>query len=359
MTPPTQEMPTTITIDSRDVLVEICLRLLDGHTHASALMPWRTPGPIRWPDDPCERRVLVQAHIAGSPSRITYVPADGPRRIIDVDGLVLFALCPRPDGRCPWLAIDLDAAVGHGSGGLVDPTYAARCIAERADAFGLFDGLIVARSRSGKGYHNWLVFAEPIPLADAVVGVGMLAAHGWLATDRDVHDYGCEHAFRCADGTIARPGKPGAFELMPHSSSAPRLGWSMVLPGAGVFAASGGGVIVDAFSGKPTELRDAPSCNPTAWAALVETARCTATIPRRPCRPPTSVSSRDPLDRLDTRTQAFIDGQVDAGRNDALFAATCNMIGVGMDPHRAVRLAMVPPEHMAPRACRGSCIHLR
>ena len=334
-------MPTTITIDSRDVLVEICLRLLDGQTRANAMMPWAKPGPIHVPDDPHGRRALVRAHISGSPSHVAYAPAHGSWQSIRVEQVVLFALCPGADALTRWFVVDLDAAHGHGSGGLVDPAHAAKCLAERVDSFGLVDGLVVASSRGGKGRHVWMIFDAPVSLADAVVGVGRLAAQAYLIAERDVHEYHCDHAFRCANGTIAHPGQSGAFELVPHSDEVPPLGWAMVMPAAGAFTACGGGILLDPFADKPIKLRHIPRCNPAAWASLVEQMKpppASKSVKSGPCRQ--QVRDDDPLNRLDPRTRAFLDGQVVDGRNDALFAATCNMIGLGIETHDAENLAI-------------------
>ena len=78
-------------------------RLLDGATHATALMPWGSPGPIRLPEDEAGRTRLVVAHLAGAPAEVEYEPEGKPPRTVRVDRLVMSALCPAADGLARWL----------------------------------------------------------------------------------------------------------------------------------------------------------------------------------------------------------------------------------------------------------------
>ncbi len=132
------------------VAVRLLLALLDGATFANAMRRNGKPCRIRLPDDPESRTAIVDAHLRGAPSTLTF-HANGytPWRE-QVDVVALAAFCPAADGRCPWVGIDLDAA-DHGATGLVDPMYAARAIAERAANAGLMTGLLIARSRRGAG----------------------------------------------------------------------------------------------------------------------------------------------------------------------------------------------------------------
>ena len=187
---------------------------------------------------------------AGAPATLTF-HADGHEPWRErVDTVVLAALSPGGDERCRWVGIDVDAT-DHGERGLVDPVHAMRTIAECAAEAGLTAGLLVARSRRGRGRHVFLIPPEPVSLADAVIGVAALAAAAFKVAASDVTEYDARHAFRRANGAIARPGEAGAVELLPRSTVKPPHGWALVLPGAGAFSARGGGVIVDPFEDQP------------------------------------------------------------------------------------------------------------
>lgn len=323
--------------------VDLLLALLDGSTYASAIMCWGKPGPIRLPYDPSARRRLVEDHATGARATVEYAKTDSPERRETVSPLVLSGLCPTTDRLCRWVAIDLDAA-DHGSGGLLDPAHAARCIAERADAVGLLNGLLVASSRGGKGRHVWLVLPAPTPLIHAVVGLAYLIAAAYETAKADATT-GSPHAFRTANGKVAKPGQAGAVELIPHSTWPPDRGWPLTLPMAGAFAETGGGVIVDPFTDQPVQLSTVPSCDAGAWRQVVTQAeqehrRAQPQQKRRPRRRPPSRTG-DALDRINPWTRAFLDGQVEKGnRNQALFAAVCNLVGVGVDPRHAEGLAL-------------------
>ncbi|MFH0983389.1 MAG: hypothetical protein V2A79_17870 [Planctomycetota bacterium] len=332
-------------------LAAVLLAMLDGCDLAGALMPWGKPGPIRLPIDPDERAALVDAHLCGAPADVVYSPAERAPESVRVDALALAALCPATDGGCRWLAIDLDAADGHGAGGLADPLHATRCFAERADAAGLLGGLLTARSRGGRGVHVFVFTPEPVPLADAVLAAAALAAAAFCSADADVRD-GAPHAFRQGDGGIARPGQPGAVELVPRSTAKPPQGWGLALPAAGAFTAQGGGIIIDAFDGAPVTPDAPPRCGPAAWRRFIDEAR--ARIPRqvpvgratgraKARTPRGGADGRSPMDSPAIRpeTRAFLAGQVaPGGRNVAAFAASCNLLGCGVPEGEAKRLVL-------------------
>jgi hypothetical protein len=217
---------------------ETLLALLDGADFANAMLPWGSPGPVRLPDTASERAALANAHLAGGPADVLYSPMDHDPERGHVDALALAALCPAADGLCRWLACDLDAADGHGAGGLADPAHAARCIAERADNAGLGGGLLIARSRGGAGRHVWLLLPEPTPLADAMLGLAVLVAQAFRVAVADVGDYGGAQAFRRPDGQAVQPGQAGAVELIPRGAARPSRGWALALPAAGAYAAN-------------------------------------------------------------------------------------------------------------------------
>jgi hypothetical protein len=290
---------------------------------------------------------LVDAHNRGGPATVVYCPKDEPERTVRIKQFILQALCPAVDDRCRWIAFDLDAADGHGSGGLLDPLRAAACIAERCDAAGLLGGVIVARSRSGKGRHLWLVTPGPVPLADAVLVTGGLAAQAMRIAEQDARETDRPHAFLCSDRKVAPIGRAGTFELIPPSTERPSRGWPLVLPGSGALAARGGGVIVDPFTIPPLPLQMdfVPRCDSNAWMNfLCETqAALTERQANKPKtnRLPQRKASTDSLSRIDHRTRDLLDGRCPKGeRNRALFVAVANMVGVGVEPQEAARLAL-------------------
>ncbi len=327
------------------VAAPLLLALLDGATFANATRRSGKPCRIRLPDDPESRTAIVDAHLRGAPSTLTFHANGHTPWREQVDAVALAAFCPAADGRCRWVGIDLDAA-DHGATGLVDPMYVARTIAERAANAGLMAGLLIARSRRGRGRHVFMLLPEPVALADAVIGVAALAAAAFKVAASDVAEYGAQHAFCRADGAIARPGEAGAVELLPRSTVKPPHGWALALPGAGAFASHGGGVIVDPFEDQPINYDRVPRCDHEAWSRFIEEARATlskrnaATAPQLMRRIVNYTDRpRRPIDRIDARTQAFLDGHTPEGtRNMSAFAASANLLGCGIDQREAKRL---------------------
>lgn len=316
------------------VATPLLLALLNGATFANATRRSGKPCRIRLPDDPESRRALVDAHLCGAPSTLTFHANGHTPWREQVDAVALAAFCPAADGRCRWVGIDLDAA-DHGATGLVDPMYVARTIAERAANAGLMTGLLIARSRRGRGRHVFMLLPEPVALADAVIGVAALAAAAFKVAASDVAEYGARHAFRCAKSAIARPGDAGAVELLPRSTVRPPHGWALALPGAGAFAAHGGGVIVDAFEDQPIHHECVPRCDGQAWRCFVtENRHALDRIQRRHgWRHPRCTDPPRPQ-RLHPLTAEFLVGQTPTGRrNTAAFAAACNLLGNGLPLH--------------------------
>jgi len=277
---------------------------------------------------------------------VTYCPAGKPEQRVQLEAVVLAALCPASDGLARWIAVDLDGP-DHGPGGLADPMHAERCIAERAGGAGLAGGSLCARSRNGKGAHFWLLAPEPVPLADAVVVAAALAAQAWKAAGADAEHEGAPHAFRSVAGRIVVPGKSGAVELIPPSTDKPRLGWSMTLPLAGALAYSGGGLLFDPFKNEPARLEKMPATDPDAWETFLRESRAELARRTRPARPRPQLPrrrtrpERDPLTRIDSRTRDLLDGRIPEGeRNKSVFAGVCNLIGCGVQPTEAERLAL-------------------
>lgn len=320
--------------------------LLDGATFANALRRSGKPCRIQLPDNSEAHDALVLTHLDGAPSTLKF-QADGCEAWNEhVDAVVLAAFCPAADGLCRWLGIDLDAT-DHGDRGLADPVRAMRCIAERAANAGLAGGLLTARSRRGQGRHVFLLLPAPAVLLDAVIGVGALAAAAFKVAKTDTEEGSVPHAFRRTNGSTAQPGDSGAVELIPRSTDKPSYGWPLTLPGAGVFRAQGGGVIVDPFTDKPRTLEAVPRCDPQAWAEFVAEAHPQYAQSRRilsysrPSSTRNAMKALAPLDRVDPRTQDFIDGRVPQGsRNSAAFASSANLLGCGVSEAETERLIL-------------------
>lgn len=319
----------------------LLLAMLDGCRFANATMPWGSPGPMELPGDARARTALVEAHIAAAPFDVVYVPADKPAQRLRLRATSLAALCPDADGNARWLGLDLDGE-DHGASGLADPGHAVRCIAEAADRAGLFSGLVVARSRRGRGRHMFVVLPGPTPLHDAVFGVAALISAAYVIAAADVAEHGTPHAFRRADGRLAQPGDSGAVELIPRSSLRPRHGWPLTLPAGGAFAASGGGVIVDPFDNSPHSLSEVPRCDHRHWVRFIADVRAHRARRRLLSnhRPLVTSPASSPR-RISDQTRAFLAGEVKEGmRNIACFAAACNLIGTGVSETEAEQLIL-------------------
>ena len=245
-------------------LRETLLEMLDGSTFANCIMSWGRPGPIRWPDDKDERAELVDAHIAGGPASVLYSPEGREPEQIEVESASLASFTPDASGLVHSIAVDLDAADGHGPDGLADPVAAMRSLSSAADAAGLMGGVLPARSRGGRGRHFWLILPSPASLDDAVLGVAALTARAFSTASADVVDYNVPHAFRRPNGSIAAPGDTGAVEMFPKSTLRPSVGWALVLPAAGAFRENGGGMIVDGFGDQSYELEACRSATPAS-----------------------------------------------------------------------------------------------
>ena len=329
------------------VAAPLLLALLDSATFANAMRRSGKPCRIRLPDDPGARSALVDAHLRGAPSTLTFHAEGREPWQEPVDSVVLAGFCPGADGRCRWVAIDLDAA-DHGERGLADPIQATRSIAERAAHAGLMSGLLVARSRRGRGRHVFLMLSEPVALANAVIGVAALASAAFKVAVSDVAEYGAEHAFRRANGAIARLGDAGAVELFPRSTLKPPFGWALALPAAGAYQADGGGLIVDAFEDRPDHHEVVPRCEPEPWSQFIAEARAALSKQRAATAFPRTRPlnkhgdrGRRPIDHIDVRARAFLDGQAPEGtRNQSAFAASANLLGCGIDDREARRLIL-------------------
>lgn len=336
-----------MTSRTNDAHVAFLLELLEVSSHAGVMLPWGRPGPIELPDNEAERRELALAHIQGRQATVVYAPANTVPKRMTVDPLVLFAYAPASDGKCRWIGIDLDSCDGHGSSGLVDAVRAAACIAGHCDAIGLLNGLVIARSRSGRGRHAWLVPPYPVSLDDAVIAVGGIAALGMELATRDENDRGLPHAFLCGNGSKAIPGRSGSVELIPHSTERPPRGWSLLLPCSGAFKNVDGGAIVDPFTSPSVhaELREVPCCPDEWWRTCISELRAEiehrTPLSNKPNSPRPPANPRSAIQRVDPRTRVFLEGRCPPGERDrSLFIAVCNMIGVGMAVTEVESLAL-------------------
>ncbi|MBK9121478.1 MAG: hypothetical protein IPM18_18005 [Phycisphaerales bacterium] len=327
------------------MLVDTLLALLGGAKSATAIRADGRPGRIILPDDEKARRELVALHVAGRPAMLQFVASGDKVWKERVPAVALGAYCPDADGRARWIAVDVDAADGHGEGGLLDPRHAARCLAEQAEYAGLGGGLLTATSRGGKGRHVWLLLPDPTPLADAVVGLAAIAAAAMRVSHQDAADGPFPHAFSTAKG-VAELGQPGAVELFPRSVERPAYGWPLTLPGAGVYAERGGGLLVDVLDGEPNvTLRAVPRADAYYWHKWVFEARARTPRARPRSRkkfdwlnsaPYLPRDRRGPLAFLDGRGRAFLEGRTTEGaRNAACFSTACTLLGHGM-PEGAV-----------------------
>lgn len=327
-----------------DITIQFLSQLLDGSEKVSVKLG-QARCPALWPrangdllrDVQDERRSLIKGHLAGAPSTVMLCPAGKPERPTRLTETHLAAYIPWPDGRCPFGAIDLDSADGHGPGGLADVRHAVRAICSVADELGILDGVTVAPSGSETGRHIFVVPPVPARLDDMVIALAALVARSYDAAEADVTDSGGDvpHAFRTANGEIARPGAAGAVELAPKSTARPPIGWSMALPRS----------IRDGFTDDPVTLVAMPRCNATAWASLIRDAR--AMLPSSKPKPRTSprFAKAGPrsLDRLigtlDPRAREFLRGATaEGGRNAAAFAAACALFGRGVPDRDVERL---------------------
>lgn len=323
---------------------ETLLAMLNGSEWVSALRDDGRPAPIRWPDDEAERAELIDKHLAGSPMELTFHARGCEPWSERVRAVALAGFSPDAGGLVRSIAVDLDAADGHGPNGLADPAHAMRCLASAADVAGFLDGLLCARSRGGRGRHVLLILPSPVSLDDAVLGVASLVARAYKLAAADAADYNAPHAFRRPNGSIAAPGSAGAIELFPKSTICPPIGWALALPAAGAFRENGGGVIVDGFGDQPFELDTVPRCDTRQWQRFLDESR--AALPKSSLQPKprqarAHADGHDPLDRIDQRTRQFLDGHVpQGGRNAAAYAASCNLLAVGVVEREAERLIL-------------------
>ncbi len=261
------------------------------------------------------------------------------------------------------LVVDLDDADHEG---LADTPLAARCLASAADSWGLFDGVLLVKSRRAIGRHFWLLPPAPMPLADAVAALAALLAKAYQLACDDVTEWRGPHAFRTVAGPIAKPGESGKVEVRPHSTTRPEFGWPTLLPFSGAALRShGGGVAVDAYTGEPYELTVVPRCDARQWGRFIAEARAAVPKPKPKPRPAQRRTGGDLLRRVTAKTLAFLEGKVaEGGRNIAALAATCNLLAIGATETEAEGLILQGaagcglPEHEA-RAAVASAIGTR
>lgn len=319
----------------------LLLALLDGAIWATCVRNNGRPGRIALPSDPRQRDALVDAHLAGEPAKLRFHARGAPPWTESVRAVRIVAYCPADDGLCRWIAIDLDAG-DHGARGLADPAHAMRCIAERADAAGLADGLLANRSGGGCGRHLWLIPPAPCSLADGVLAVAALAAAA-SRIGRDADKY----PFARADGTDAALGDPGAIEFYPRQTRRPAYGWGLALPCAGAAKRRGGGILVDAFDDRPIAINTVPRSDAANWNRFLcesrrrlEAARERERIQNRFTRrrKPPLKSSLNPLAALErsrspyaAMARSLLAGTIAEGeRNHAVYAAALRLYHLGV-----------------------------
>ncbi|MFH1417078.1 MAG: hypothetical protein ABII12_02165 [Planctomycetota bacterium] len=339
------EAPASRPADARR---EILRYMLDGATHAAAVMPWGQFGPIVWPELATDRNKLIDAHLLGVSADVQFAPIGRPTRRVPLDAVRLSAYLPRADGLCCFAAVDLDGS-SHGANGLADPDAAARCFAERADCFGLLSGVLIVRSRSGVGRHLFVFLPEAMPQADTTLAVAALAAAARRIADRDAAEYDAFNAFRTEAGEIARPGQGGAVELLPRTTEKPERGYAIALPFGGAAAKTGGGAPLDLFEqpSKLVQLNAVPRCDACAWQRFVSEARqeLERRTKRRHARTTRSWKPRREPARLDPRTESLLAGTMaQGGRNRAVYYGWSDLIRSGVTEGEAERLLIEAAE---------------
>ena len=97
---------------------------------------------------------------------------------------------------------------------------------------------------------------------------------------------------------------------------------------------------------RPIHHECVPRCHHEPWSRFLKEARATLSKRNAPAAPrlkerPANDTDRPrcPIDRIDARTRAFLDGHAPEGaRNMSAFAASANLLGCGIDQHEAERL---------------------
>lgn len=310
---------------NHDTLIEFGLQLTRGHRLATAKRGDRYC-PIELPDNPDERREIIEAVILGRPCAVRFAPEGRDSWRERMPELRIAAYCPNADGLVLWLGIDCDGP-SHGVKGLRDSLRAVRCIASAAEALGLYSACLFARSGSADGWHVFVSLSHPVTLAEGVLGIGALvaAAYDLAAQDVEDSDGGLLHAFLAGDGAIVSPGSAGGVEMIPKSDARPRLGWALAVPTEAWCP----------FENRPIELTALPTCSPEAWRRLITEAR--ASIPPEAPKPKRTAPRQrehggDPFERLPQRVRDFLArGAAEGSRDSELFAAACSMFGFGID----------------------------
>jgi hypothetical protein len=141
----------------------------DGIGYAQRVVGDRASNPTPIKVSAEERLALVVAHLTGQRATVfefsakDFTPGEDVRtRKFDGAIICLGALALDAHSRGLWACIDIDG--GKHKWALSSPGGAARAIAERARAVGLYP--MIERSRSGSGFHVWIFVLEPMPGAD-------------------------------------------------------------------------------------------------------------------------------------------------------------------------------------------------
>jgi hypothetical protein len=160
-------------------------RFFSRTDHLAALMPWNDPHPIEGGE---HLDALLLAHVLGdaAPSAVArYHNRKGALKL-EKGHYRLGSYAPDGEGNTVWFCLDFDGP-GHAEP-LADPQ--AAVVQAWRNAAGLGMPAYIEQSGSGKGWHLWVFFAQPVSARDArrlallVAPAGLPLANGGEASAR-------------------------------------------------------------------------------------------------------------------------------------------------------------------------------
>ena len=135
-----------------------------SRTHkVAAKMPWGKPHPIEGGNN---LDGLLVAHVLGEggpKGKARYGNRKGSTKV-EAGHYRIGSYTPDEQGLTRWLCLDFDGGAEH-SDSLADPQGAVIAAHRACTTLGLPS--YVERSGGGKGFHLWVLFAEPVPAKDA------------------------------------------------------------------------------------------------------------------------------------------------------------------------------------------------
>jgi hypothetical protein len=138
-------------------------RFLNRTDQVAVMMPWDKPAPA----EPvgCSLEDALRGHVVGPRGgtvKFRYRTKNGIGAMRGPCRIGIYA--PAVDGTTKWLCLDFDGGADHADA-LADPTAAALAAVRAFAGAGLPAHL--ERSKSGKGWHLWCFFSEPISAGNA------------------------------------------------------------------------------------------------------------------------------------------------------------------------------------------------